>query len=614
MCSVVGYIGARSSSEPIFEGLTRLEYRGYDSAGFACLTARDGRLSCVKTQGSMQALRAKLAEHPVDGHIGIGHTRWSTHGAPTEENAHPLFDCQKTISVVHNGIIENHLELRRSLESRGHFFVSETDTESVAHLLEESIAGATSLANALVLVIAQLRGAYAFVALFEQYPDCIAAVRRHSPLCIGYGDGEMLVASDPLAFAQRTARVAYLPDETFALVFKDRVEFYDCMGRRIDVPFVEVDFAWSFEGKGRHEHFMLKEIYEQKKVLIDTIIAAKNSTDRFWQQTGIDYDTVRTASTLNLIGCGSSYHAALIGEQYAESIARFSSTSLLASEFRYRPIARAFEGFSIAISQSGETADTLEAVRLLAQKKVPAYALTNVPSSTLVREADGFVLTQAKQEIAVASTKSFTAQVATLFWLSNLFARTRGLIDDAALTRSLDDLLVAAEVLENSIEEYRDRIRDHLAPRYAQHPHFIFLGRGLSYVVALEAALKLREIAYKFVECYPAGELKHGPIALLEQGVPVMLFSVLDPIVYSKLVSNAQEVKARGAWLTVFAFEGQDELIGLADEAIIIPRVNPHLIPIALIGVAQYCAYEVARALQLPIDKPRNLAKSVTVE
>lgn len=245
---------------------------------------------------------------------------------------------------------------------------------------------------------------------------------------------------------------------------------------------------------------------------------------------------------------------------------------------------------------------------------MPAYALTNVPSSTLVREADGFVLTQAKQEVAVASTKSFTAQVATLFWLSNLFARARMRIDDTAFVRSIDDLLVAAEVLENSIEEYRDRIRDYLAPRYAQHPHFIFLGRGLSYVVALEAALKLREIAYKFVECYPAGELKHGPIALLEQGVPVMLFSVLDPVVYSKLVSNAQEVKARGAWLTVFAFEGQEELISLADEAIVIPRVNPHLIPLALIGVAQYCAYEVARVLELPIDKPRNLAKSVTVE
>ena len=614
MCSVVGYVGSGASSVPIFEGLSRLEYRGYDSAGFACLTTRDGRLACVKARGSMQALKTKLAEAPVDGAIGIGHTRWSTHGAPTEENAHPLFDCHRTISVVHNGIIENHSELRRSLESRGHFFVSQTDTESIAHLLEEALAGAGSLAGAVALVVAQLRGAYAFVALSETYPDCIVAVRRHSPLCVGFGDGEMLVASDPLAFVHRTSRVAYLPDGSFALVYKDHAEFYDFVGRRIEVPFITIDVSWCSEGKGSHEHYMLKEIYEQKKVLSDTVVVARQSHERFWQQSGIDQALVRTAPSMTLIGCGSSYHAALIGERYAESIAQISTSSVLASEFRYQPSKRAFEGFAVAISQSGETADTLEAVRMLAHKNVPAYALTNVPSSTLVREADGFLLTQAKQEIAVASTKSFVAQVGALFWLIHIFGVERDTVTTQECDRALDELLIAAEILENTIEEYRDRIRDHLAPRYAQHSHFIFLGRGLSYVVALEAALKLREIAYKFVECYPAGELKHGPIALLEPGLPVIMFSVLDPIIYGKLVSNAQEVKARGAWLTVFAFEGQDEIIALADDVIIVPRVNPHLAPIALIGVAQYCAYEVARFLNLPIDKPRNLAKSVTVE
>lgn len=614
MCSVVGYIGKEYSRDFILQGLSRLEYRGYDSAGFACLSPQNSHILYAKAEGKLQGLIDKLEREPIDGFVGIGHTRWSTHGVSSADNAHPHFDCEKKISIVHNGIIENHHELRKRLVNGGHTFHSQTDTEIVAHLFESLLEGHKTFKSAVVDLVNSLEGAYAFLALLEDHPDVMVLVRKRSPLCVGIGDGEMFVASDMLAFAGKTDKVVFLPDESFALVRKDTIELYRFDGSPLSLHVQSVDVSWDMLEKQGHDHYMLKEIYEQKTAIHDTVEFLARVSNRIWDDMGVTAQQIKELNSINLVGCGTSWHAGYIAQFFFESICMVPTTLHLASEFRQRAFFPDPKSIYIAISQSGETADTLEAVRLVNEMQLPTVALTNVSSSTMVREAGGFILTQAGREIAVASTKAFSTQLTALYWLAHRIALEKGIITQDKLTQAQEDLLVAAEILENSIENYKMPIIKELAQKYAQYKTVIFLGRHISYPFAMEAALKLKEIAYIFSATYPAGELKHGPLALIDANTPVFVFSHQDPAVYQKLVSNVQEVKARNGHVVAFAYDKQDQLIALADTCFIIPRVNPLLGPLCMTGLMQFFFYAIAKELGRPIDKPRNLAKSVTVE
>ncbi len=614
MCSIVGYVGKEHSRAFVLEGLRRLEYRGYDSAGFACINTANKQVSWLKTVGGIQHLIQDVEKTSLDGALAIGHTRWSTHGVVSDKNAHPHIDCHSTIAVVHNGIIENYHALRIELESAGHIFQSDTDSETIAHLLESLLSLHSDRHIAFTELVKRLHGAYAFAAIMQEAPDELFIARKRSPVCIGIGDGEMYVASDMFAFAGLTKKVVFLPDDTFALVRKDAIELYDFAGKTLPVPVQEIDASWSQVEKTGFEHFMLKEIYEQKRVVYDTLHFLRSISPRIWDHCGLTLEQVQNIRSIHMVGCGTSWHAALIARYFFETVLGVKTTVHLASEFRYDTLLYDPHALYIAFSQSGETADTLEAIRLVKSRNMPTIAVTNVASSTMVREADGCILTQAQQEIAVASTKSFTAQLAAMYWFVHRFAVERGVITSGQLSQTEEELQIAAEVLETVLENFKISIVHDLAHFYARFDKFIFLGRHISYAFAQEAALKLKEIAYCFVDCYPAGELKHGPLALIEANVPVFIFSHLDPIIYQKLISNAQAVKSRKGHLFVFAFEGQTELIELADNAIVVPRVAPLLAPMAMTGVMQFLMYHIARVLDRPIDKPRNLAKSVTVE
>ena len=614
MCSVVGYIGKNYSRSFIMQGLARLEYRGYDSAGFACLHPGDSRVMYTKAEGGVSNLLKNFDSSPIDGHVGLGHTRWSTHGGISTDNAHPHFDCERKISIVHNGIIENHRELRAQLEREGHTFYSETDTEIIAHLLESLFKRHDNPNNAVIELVNTLEGAYAFAIIMSDYPDKMIVARKRSPLCIGSGEDEMFVASDLLAFADKTSKVLFLPDECFAFVQKNGVEVFDFAGKKLSLNFQIVEVPQAGDLKNGYEHYMLKEIYDQKKVIKDTVHKYRAQSASIWQQMGLSVPQIKCLKSISLVGCGTSWHAGLVAQYFFEAIADIKVEVELASEMRYQTFFPDPYSIAIAISQSGETADTLEALRFVKKHDMHTVSLVNVPSSTMVRETDGYIPLYAGPEVAVASTKAFTAQVAALYWLANAMAYERGKIDNRALKAAEDELLVVAEILENSIEQYKREITETLAPQYAQYTNALFIGRHITYPFAKEASLKLKEISYMFTDSYPAGELKHGPLALVDENMPVFVFSVLDKELYPKLLTNAQEVKARKGHLVAFAFEGQTELIELADTVFIIPEVNPLLGPLAMTGLMQFFVYSIAKELGRPIDKPRNLAKSVTVE
>ena len=613
MCSVVGYIGKELSRNFVMEGLSRLEYRGYDSAGFACLD-QNNRLLYVKAEGKLKNLVTKLQEEPIDGFTGIGHTRWSTHGLSSITNAHPHFDCEKSISVVHNGIVENHHELKNMLLNAGHIFHSQTDTEIIAHLFEAMCKSHQTFKSAVIDLVNQLEGAYAFISILQSHPDTMVLVRRRSPLCIGIGDNEMFVASDMLAFAGKTDKVVFLPDESFAFVKKDMIELYRFDGTPIPINVQTVEMTWDMYEKQGHDHYMLKEIYEQKTVIHDTVDFLQQISHRIWEDLGVDAEYIKNLNSINLIGCGSSWHAGHIAQFFFEEMCMVPTTVHLASEFRYKQFFLRQNSIYIAISQSGETADTLESIRFINSMDLPTVALTNISSSTMVRECGGFLLTQAGREIAVASTKAFSAQLTAMYWLAHRIAYEKGIISLPVFEHAQEELLIVAEVLENLIENYKIDIVHSLAQKYAQYQKAIFLGRHISYPFAMEAALKLKEIAYIFAVSYPAGELKHGPLALIDDETPVFIFSHQNEVVYQKLLSNAQEVKARNGHIVSFAFEGQNQLINLSDQVFVIPKVKSLLGPLAMTGLMQFFFYAIAKQLNRPIDQPRNLAKSVTVE
>lgn len=615
MCTVVGYIGKSLCRTYIFEGLARLEYRGYDSAGFACLEPATQKLLYTKASGQLSQLAERLQQNPIDGYLGIGHTRWSTHGNFSERNAHPHFDCSKTISVVHNGIIENHGELKKELLKAGHVFESDTDTEVISHLFESFLNEKDFSVQTVSEIVQALDGMYACVIMMQMFPDTLVALRRKSPLCIGIGDDEMFVASDVIAFAGRTDKVFFLPDESFAFVTRNGIKAYSFSGDEIPVVVEKITLSFENIDKGGHEHFMLKEIYEQKNAIAKTVASLKSLGSAVWDQLGVTAEKIEHLTEISLLACGTSWHAARIAQFFFESISNVPVSVSLASEFRYMPFFPQENTLYIVISQSGETADVLEALRLINEYDLSTVALTNVATSTVVREAKGFVQTQAGPEVAVASTKAFSTQLAALYWLAHRIALEKKLIDKAVLLQAEEDLLRAAELMEKNLEQYRDVIDTRYAPQYAAYDVAMFLGRHMSYPLAMESALKIKEVAYVFAASYPAGELKHGSLALVDETVPVYVFSYPDPIVYQKFVSNVHEVKARGGHIIAFAYEGQHELCELAETAFVISGTFPPLLgSLVMLGVMQYFVYAVARERGCPIDKPRNLAKSVTVE
>ncbi len=614
MCSVVGYIGGNKSRQIVLQGLSRLEYRGYDSAGFACYDSLAHTLQYIRSTGPLINLKKAFEQKPINGCVGIGHTRWATHGLSTENNAHPQFDCHQSVSVVHNGIIENYALLKHELERKGHIFTSQTDTEVIAHYFEQALQEQQSLHDAVKVLVNALEGAYAFIIVARQYPDTLIAVRKRSPLCVGAGEDEMFVASDVIAFADNADAVFFLPDEHWVLISKQGMKLYSFSGDLIPFTFQPISAQWKENDMQGYEHYMLKEIYEQKEVIARTVDALEAESATVWEQLGVGAEYIQQLESINLLGCGTSWHAARIAQFFFEAVAQLPTAVHLASELRFMPFFKKQKSWYITFSQSGETADTLEALRLLKQFEVLTATLTNVASSTMVRESGGYLLTQAGPEVAVASTKAFTTQLAAMYWLAHRIALEKQLITAERMVQAQHDLKNAGTALETAIDMNKERIMGQYAAYYSQFTKAIFLGRHISYPFALEAALKLKEIAYIFSQCYPAGELKHGPLALIQPDVPVFIFSHNDPTIYQKLISNVQEVKARNGHVIVFAFQGQDELIALADAVIIIPPVPSLLGPLVMSGVMQFFVYAIAKHLGREIDKPRNLAKSVTVE
>ena len=628
MCGIVAQVGARACKERVLDGLRVLEYRGYDSAGIAFYRADAPRIEVVKAVGELSQLEARLDGVDEETTCAVGHTRWATHGKATCENAHPHVDTFDSVAVVHNGIIEDCHQLRETLRARGHDITSQTDTELAAHLLSDLIKEHRSLERAACALLSSLEGAYSFVFLLKDYPEQLLVVRRRSPLVLGKGDGCYMAASDQLAFPDDVRDVTFVPDESIGIITAHEQRIFDVTGAPLALSLQPKAVAAEQRGKAGFAHYMLKEMYEQHRVINRTVqfyqvIGGRDDAvfhegqathNSLWKQLALSAEQIHGLKKIYIIAAGSSWHAGRISQFFFEQVLDMPVSVLLASEFRYMPFFPDKDAIYIFISQSGETADTLEAMRMVRRERMHTIALTNVASSTIVREADGFLLMHAGPEISVASTKAFSCQVVSLYWLAHRLALERNLIDGTAMRACEDELLVAGQILQATMERYKDELTTALAPRYACFDRMIFLGRQISYPFALEAALKLKEISYIFAQCYPAGELKHGPIALIDSKTPVVIFSVLDELIYQKLIANVQEVKARNGHVVIFAFEGQHELIALADTVFIIPRVAPLLGPLAMTGVMQYFAYALTNELGHPIDKPRNLAKSVTVE
>lgn len=611
MCGVVGFVSKHSlAQKTILRGLSCLEYRGYDSTGFACID-QHLNLHIQKVVGSLNNLVESLTA-TIDGTIAIGHTRWATHGMATLENAHPHTDCDQSLALVHNGIIENHQVLRRQLQEQGHVFKSESDSEVIAHLAETFIEAQLSPQQVLQKLSEVLQGAYAYIILSEKFPDQLLIARNRSPLCLAIGKDGIVIASDPLAFSKQVDCMLFLPDKSYAVVTHDGYKIFDFSGNALDVPLEKADKLVVVPGKGDYEHFMLKEIYEQKQALLRTLYEYK-SGQTIQERLGLSTEKIKDLEEITIVGCGTSFHAGLIGQFFLESIAKVATTVQLASEFRHKTFLPRQKSICIAVSQSGQTADTLEAIELVKQSNVHVVALTNVLQSSLARESNGLLVTQAGPEIAVASTKAFSTQIATFYWLAYQIALVKGLVEQSAVIQAEQDLEKVAAMLEANIAMHKDAVMADL-DLYVSFKNYIFLGRHITYPFALEAALKLKEISYIFSHAYSAGELKHGPLALVDVTVPIILFSHPDGVIYKKIVANAQEVKARKGFLIVFACQGQDELLELADKSFIMETGPALLAPLAMTGLMQFFCYVLAKELGRSIDKPRNLAKSVTVE
>ncbi len=602
-------MGRQPAQAVILDGLKRLEYRGYDSSGMAILDG--GELQIQRSVGKLSALEEKLKDHPMRGSLGIGHTRWATHGSPTEQNAHP--HEAGGVVVVHNGIIENYLTLKEELAREGHRFSSETDTEVVCHLIHRGVAQGLALEEAVRQALCRLKGSYALGILYKGSPDRIIAARKESPLVIGLGEGEAFMASDVPAIIQHTRRMIFLDDGEMAVMDTQGVRIYNMDGLQVEKRIQSIDWSPVMAEKGGYRHFMLKEIFEQPRAIVDSFrgrVFPERGEVNFGPQV-LPRDVLERVQRVVMVACGTSYHAALVGKFLMEGIARVPVEVDLASEFRYRDPLVNQDTLLVAISQSGETADTLAAVRAGQSCGAKTLAICNTVGSSLVRACDGVAYTQAGPEIGVASTKAFTTQLAVLYLLSIYMARIRGQLD-ARRSRALQEDLIR---LPGQLEEIlaADGAIQEVARRFMNATDFLYLGRGINYPVALEGALKLKEISYVHAEGYPAGEMKHGPIALIDEYMPVVVLLTQDRTL-DKLLGNIEEVKARRGVVIAVASALPEGLTSKVDECIPVPANNEYLTTILLTLPLQLLAYHVAVLKGTDVDQPRNLAKSVTVE
>jgi glucosamine--fructose-6-phosphate aminotransferase (isomerizing) len=614
MCGIIGYIGSKPVVPVLLDGLRRMEYRGYDSAGVA-LVSPEG-IALRRSAGKLINLENAIQTEPVDGLYGVGHTRWATHGRPTEENAHPHRDCTGRIVVVHNGIIENYLELKHELQAQGHEFKTETDTEIVAHLVEREMKQ-DGLEMAVRRALKLMRGMFALVLVSVEDPEKIVAVRNGPPIVVGFGDNEFFVASDIPAILTHTRDVVFLGDEEMAVITRSGVEFTDYNGRAVSKTTQRVMWDPIAAEKGGHKHFMLKEIYEQPTAARDTILG-RVSLDRgriFLEDLHVSEDTFRTLDKVTIIACGTSWHAGLVGKYLIEALAQVPVEVDYGSEYRYRNPIIAKRELAIVITQSGETADTLAALREARRKGASSIAICNVVGSMATREADGTVYTHAGPEIGVASTKAFTSQLVALQLLALYMAQARGSLSPDAIRRHIGELLQIPQVLEQAIKASAPM--EKVAEKFYNRTDFLFLGRGINYPIALEGALKLKEISYIHAEGYPAGEMKHGPIALIDERMPVVAIAPNDHV-FEKMTGNVQEAKARGGSVIAITSAGDDRMAGILDAKddvmLSMPETTPLLTPIVMTIPLQLLAYHIAVRRGCDVDQPRNLAKSVTVE
>jgi glucosamine--fructose-6-phosphate aminotransferase (isomerizing) len=608
LCGIVGYIGANDTADVLLDSLGRLEYRGYDSAGIA-LVCNDG-LEIIKSAERIVKLKENLPS-ALSASVGIGHTRWATHGKPSKLNAHPHQDCSGHIAVVHNGIIENYLELKHELESLGHKFASETDTEVICHLVEENYVGDTF--RAVLGAIARLQGSFAFALINDDDPDHIYAVRKDSPLVIGLGDGQFFLASDVTAFLKYTKRAVFLEDGDIAILSRDGVKFVDFNGNPIVRP--ERVIEWDLEAaeKSGYEHFMLKEIHEQPKSLKDAISGRLNEMagEVELSEIGLTQDEINGIRRIIIVACGTSYHAGMVGKYALEMLTDIPVSVEIGSELRYSSNRIGQGTLIVALSQSGETADTAAAVRDAAKKGAYVIAITNTVGSTIARDAGNTIYMRAGPEIGVAATKTFTSQLVVMYMLAVYLGRRRGAISAGNARSLLSGLKSLPHFAQQVLDQ--DNAIESIARMFAKANLFLFVGRHFNYPIALEGALKLKEISYIFSEGFAAGELKHGPLALLTTGVPVVAIITKSPT-YDKMTSNIKEIKARDAMVIAIASESDKEIGQLADVVIRVPDANELISPVLSSIALQLFAYHVAVCSGCPVDKPRNLAKSVTVE
>jgi glutamine---fructose-6-phosphate transaminase (isomerizing) len=611
MCGIVGYVGPRQCVDLIVGGLRKLEYRGYDSAGVAVLGPAG--LQVERAKGKLQNLVNRLATHPVAGATGIGHTRWATHGRPSDENAHP--HAYGGVAVVHNGIIENHLQLRSELSAQGHRFSSETDTEIVAHLVAAAQrAGATDLVGAVRAALARVQGTYAIAVVSEASPGEIVAAKNASPLVIGFGEGESFLASDVPAILEHTRMVVYLEEGELAVLTAAGVRLLSLDGTPVERKPRKIEWSAVAAEKDGHKHFMHKEIFEQPRAVADTVRgrASLEQGDVLLDGVALDEGYARSLERLTIVACGTSWHAGLVGRIMIEQLARLPVEVELASEFRNRDALVGPRVATLAISQSGETADTLAAVKVAKARGSRAFSICNVVGSAIPRECDGGTLfTRAGPEIGVASTKAFTTQLAALYLLAVRLGRLRGAVTQEKGRELLEALRHVPSWMEQMIR--LEAAVMPVAKRCAAARDVLFLGRGAQYPVALEGALKLKEISYIHAEGYAAGEMKHGPIALIDEELPVVVLATREPA-YEKTLGNMEEVRARGGQVFAVVSEGDVHAAGLAQVALTVPAAPPLLSPLLTIIPLQFLAYHVADLKGTDVDQPRNLAKSVTVE
>jgi glucosamine--fructose-6-phosphate aminotransferase (isomerizing) len=608
MCGIVGYVGPRQAAEILIAGLKRLEYRGYDSAGIAVVNG-DG-LTIQKQAGKLSVLEKSLTGHVPHGTLGIGHTRWATHGAPNTRNAHPHTDQSGRIALIHNGIIENSSVIRKALEQRGHTFKSETDTEVLAHLVGECYEG--NLEEAVAAALREVDGAYGIAVISAVEADTVVAARKGSPLLVGVGDGEWFVASDASAILAHTRSVVYLDDGEMVVLNRDGYHVRDLAATRIEKPVRQIDWDLSTIERGGYAHFMLKEIFEQPESVRNTMRGHLLEDEGTARVTGLNLtdDDIKRITRVVITACGTSWHSGLIGEHLIEEWARMPVEVEYASEFRYRNPVIDDKTLVIGISQSGETADTLAAIREAKRRGARTIGVVNVVGSTIAREVDGGIYLHAGPEVGVASTKAFTSQVTALALIALRFARLRNL----SILQGRE-IIQALHAIPDHIQNILDRAKDveTLAERFGQADNMLYLGRGVNFPVALEGALKLKEISYVHAEGYPAAEMKHGPIALIDDQMPVVFIAPGDAV-HGKIVSNIEEVRARGGQVVALVNEGDKEIARLAAATFAIPETIGILTPLLTVIPLQLYSYYVALGRGCNVDQPRNLAKSVTVE